>query len=125
MPLDQRLIYLVAWIDAEVDLTYIHAVVTFMAALASFWVMQCITAHAGLFSARRRGLLFLRITLASMSIALALNCAFVIQANVNPFFMDTVCRTILLFVLLAVPYALPAHLRRSPGDGSVGMPSAG
>lgn len=115
MPLDMKFIALVDWLDANIDLTYTHATVTFMCAVAAFWVMQCLTQHAGFFSARKRGLLALRSSLALLSIGLALNCAFVIQADVTPYATDTFCRFLLLFVLVTVPYALPAHLRRVSG----------
>lgn len=98
---------------SDIDWTYPHAGVTFLCAVTAFIKMQCLTASAGFASSDARGYLYLRLTLGLLSIALALNCYLTIQEDIAPWWPDTLCRLLLLFTLLTVPYALPQRLRRS------------
>lgn len=106
MPLD------LAWLS-DIDMTYPHAAVTALCALTAFWIMQCLTRPAGFGSSHARGHLYLRLALALLSIGLALNCYLTIQADVEPWWPDTVCRVLLFFTLLTVPAALPRYLRHA------------
>ena len=113
MSLDAQFIAFVASLDDALDLTYPHAAVTFCCAIASMWLMQCLTRNAGI-SLRQRGMLAFRICLAGMSIGLALNCAFTIQIDANPWVLDTAVRFLLLSVLLTLPYAVRGYSNSSP-----------
>lgn len=106
---------LLIWIESELDLSYVHAALTFLGAIAAIWVMQHTTQQAGFGSTHARGLLCLRAALAMLSIALALNGAFVIAMDVSPWMMDTIVIALLLVALMTTPFALPRHVRKPGG----------
>ena len=85
--------------------------VTFLCAVTSFWIMQCLTRPAGFNSSHARGHLYLRLALAMMSIGLAINCYLTVTSDVEPWWPDTMVRGLLLLTLLTVPAALPRYLR--------------
>lgn len=96
---------------SELDLTLAHAVVTALCAIMALIKMQCLTALAGFSSSEARKHLFARLALALLSIGLALNSYYLIVDDISPWWPDTACRVLLLFVLMTVPAALPRHLR--------------
>lgn len=106
MPLD------LAW-WAEIDWTYPHAAVTLLCAISALWLMQHLTQQACFATGEGRGLMMLRLSLALLSLGLALNCYLTIQHDVEPWWPDTLCRVLLMWTLLTVPAVLPRHLRHT------------
>lgn len=109
MPLD------LAWF-AQIDWTWPHAAVTLLCAVASLWLMQHLTSQACFATGVGRGLMLLRLSLALLTLVLALNCYLTVKYDVEPWWPDTLFRVLLLFALMTVPVVLPRHLRHPARD---------
>lgn len=111
MNIERAIVETVLDVDTTMDLSLLHAGITFAAAIAALWVMQCLTRHAGFATGRQVGLMALRASLALLAIGLALNVLFALSHDATPWVMDVICRALTLLALLTVPFALPKHLR--------------
>lgn len=86
------------------DLAYI--VLCASSALVTFWVMQCLTVHAGIYCARSRAIGILRLAMAILAASLLFDAYAVAERDANASIGGTVLVAALLVFLISLPLAI-------------------
>lgn len=93
-------------IDMAYDLSLLYALLSVCCALATLWIMQCLTRRAGFASLPERALLAVRLGLGALAMVWLLSAGMALYVDSEPWAVDVAERCILLAMLVVVPRLL-------------------
>lgn len=93
------------WVAGFVDIGDLHAVLSFLAALVTLWVMQCVTHDAGFRTTHQMWRTAQRLSLALLAVGLMANAGTPFVFERDPWLGDVLAAAALIVVLISTAAA--------------------